>query len=565
MNAMVKKTIEAGRCVLQEKRKYLLLLFPAFYLLLGFYFRNILGDLSLRSLDPDYIYFISGMGISEGHFKVAHVDNPGTPLQYLMGICYRIVYLFRPENSTYQEDIFMNPDLYMAISNLVITGIIASVLFYAGRRIYRSTGSVLYGLLIQATPFLPVIWYDIIGRIVPELLMPLPVIFLEILLIELIYSEKDDFDTRQIIALSVISAFGLSVKLTYFPLWFIPLLLIKTWKRKSLFLGLSIAFFMLFAIPVTLRFSVFTKWIKALFIHSGQYGGGSSNFVNFPEFFANLKFLWSYENWFFVAAAIVAMAATGYLFWRKKDAGSKKVLLVTAAVLLTILLQTGMVCKHFAHRYYIPALLLFPLLIFLIAEFLKHFLNGRFRKLLSVGLILFLIAFSVHQLPWIRLKAEVMGNDIAQRKETWHFVSNLPPNSIKIITTQNYGCPFREYALMVSYAWAGSQQKYYTETLARLYPDSYLYFTWDNTLKYWTEKFDVKKIIDSKKKIYLYIEQDEEELLNKTLAKLDEESETGFTVNSELLYRNPVTTEVIYELNLLEASNITQETTTTSN
>ena len=532
---------------MSKKIKYLLFIFPCLYLLLGFYFRQILGDLSLRSLDPDYIYFISGLGISEGHIKVAHVDNPGTPLQYLMGITYLIIYLFRPGNTSYLEDVFRNPDLYMSVSNLVITGLIASVLFYAGKRIYQSTGSVLYGLLIQTTPFLPVIWYDIIGRIVPELLMPLPVIFLEIFLIELIYSEKDSFDKRQIILLSVIAAFGLSVKLTYISLWFIPLVLIKTWKKKSLFLGLSILFFLFFAIPVTLRINTFTGWIKALFIHSGQYGGGDSDFVNWSDFFVNLNFIWNYENWFLIASILTVLLATAYILIRKKEAFSNKIVWVAIAVLLAIVIQTGMVCKHFAHRYYVPALLLFPLLIFLITELLKQFVKEQYQKLLSIGLIVFIGAFIIHQQPWVQLKAEVMGNDVNQRKETWHFVSTLDPNSIKIITTQNYGCPFKEYALMVSYSWAGSQRKYYTETLARLYPDTYLYFTWDNTLKYWGEELTMEKISTSKKPVYLYLENDSPELLNKTMEKVSFSSDS-IGASPELLFRNEQTKEVVYKL-----------------
>jgi len=91
----------------------ILFVVPSIYFIIGSYFRSILGDLSLRSLDPDYIYFITGLGISEGHFNVYHVDNPGTPLQYLMGFSYRITHLFRPGGGTYFEDVFKTPDLYL--------------------------------------------------------------------------------------------------------------------------------------------------------------------------------------------------------------------------------------------------------------------------------------------------------------------------------------------------------------------------------------------------------------------------------------------------------------------
>lgn len=532
---------------LLQKLQAFLYIIPSFYFVIGSYFRSILGDLSLRSLDPDYIYFITGLGISEGHLHVSHVDNPGTPLQYLMGLTYRLTHFLRPGAGSYLEDVFQNPDLYLSVSNLVMTGLITAVLFYAGRRIYQSTGSILYGILIQTTPFLAVIWYDLIGRIVPELFMPLPVIFLEIFLIELVYSKKNIEDFRQIILLSAISAFGISIKLTFIPLWFIPLILIKSWKRKAQFLGLSILFFLMFAIPVTLRIGTFAGWIKSLFIHSGSYGSGDANFINWTEFWANLQFLWGYEKWFMITAIITLITAIAYFFIHKKEA-DKRLLMVTGAVLVTVLLQTGMVCKHFSHHYYIPALLLLPVLVFLIAEFFRRTLKGKMQLLVSVGLITFILTFAVHQQPWIKLKTEAMTADLDQRKETWHFVSSLNPKSIKIITTQNYGSPFKEYALMVSYAWAGDQQKYYTETLAKLYPDTYLYFTWDNTLKFWGNELSLEKINESKMPVFLYLENDTPELYQKTLQKFSFINDSSMVV-PKLLFRNEKTKELVYQLN----------------
>lgn len=534
--------------IILGKIHLLLFIIPAFYFIIGSYFRYILGDLSLRSLDPDYIYFITGLGISEGHLNVFHVDNPGTPLQYLMGLTFRFVYFLRPENGTYLEDVLKNPDLYMAVSNSVITILITVLLFYAGKRIYKSTGSILCGFLLQTTPFLAVIWYDIIGRIVPELLMPIPVIFLEIFLIEMIYSEKSVENKMQIIVLAVISAIGLSVKLTYLPLWFIPLIIIRRWKNKALFVGLSILFFLLFAIPVTLRLGVFTGWIKALFIHSGQYGGGDANFINWTDFGANLKFLWSYEKWFFVTAFLSGATAIGYFLYNRKTADIR-LLLITIAVLVTILLQTIMVGKHFEHRYYIPALLLFPILVFLIIEMGKRMLRGNLKIIVSIGGVIFLFAFFIHQQPWIRLKAETMSIDIAQRQETRNFVAGMDSNSIKIIATKNYGCPFKEYALMISYAWSGGHQKYYKETLARLYPDSYLYFTWDNTFRFWGTELTMDRINQLKKPVFVYLENNSPELYQQTINQLDFIPDS-IKVTPTLLFQNEKTKETIYQLKL---------------
>ena len=102
---------------------------------------------------------------------------------------------------------------------------------------------------------------------------------------------------------------------------------------------------------------------------------------------------------------------------------------------------------------------------------------------------------------------------------------------------------------MYSFVWANNEKRQeYTVNLGKLYPNTYNYFTWDNTLKYWGEKFNAQKIIDSGNPTYLYLERNEEDLYNKTINKLIEENGAQFQLNRELVYLNPITTEIIYRL-----------------
>jgi len=520
---------------------------PVLYFIIGAYFRYILGDLSIRSLDPDYVYFITGLEISNGHFNVTHIDHPGTPLQLLMGLVYRITYLFRPGNNSFLEDVFANPDLYMAVSNMAITGITTALLFYAGIKTFKKTKSVGYGLLIQCTPFLPVIWFDIIGRIYPELMLPIPILLLELLLVEILFGNDEISTNRNVWLLSAISALGLSVKLTFIPIWFIPLIILKDWKARLRFLLITLILFLLFSIPVIFQLNKFTGWIKAIFVHSGQYGGGDSNFVNWHEFKAGLQFLWTYEHWFLLTAIAALLISAVYFVLNGKKA-DKRLLVITISVLVAIVFQTIMVCKHFGHRYYVPALLLSPLLVILISETTKRLLPNKLHGMIKAGIAVYLVTFFIHQQPWIKQKTEAMSADMAQRIETWHFVSTLNANAIKIIATQNYGGPYKEYALMTSYAWAGRWQKEFKPALAKLYPNSYLFFTWDSTVRFWGDALTKKKIVESNKPIYLYLENDTPELFQKTIQHFPVLSDTLKAV-PELLYKNEKTKEMVYKFN----------------
>ena len=102
---------------------------------------------------------------------------------------------------------------------------------------------------------------------------------------------------------------------------------------------------------------------------------------------------------------------------------------------------------------------------------------------------------------------------------------------------------------MYSTVWAShKKQEEYKPILARLYPDSYNYFTWDNSMKYWGEKFNAQKAAGSGKKIYLYLERNEEELYNRTISKLHEENGSPFEAEKDTVFLNDKTGEIILKL-----------------
>ncbi|MDX9941281.1 MAG: hypothetical protein RBS53_03585 [Bacteroidales bacterium] len=532
-------------------RVALLLILPLLYILAAAYFRTLLGNLSLRSSDPEYIYFMSGLNLSEGTLKLAHIDNPGTPLQVLVALVFRITWLFRGLPKPYVEDVFLNPDLYLSVTSLFMAALTAGLLWYAGKKTLQYTNSVFYALLVQTAPFLPVIWYDLIGRVAPELMMPFPLVLMTVLLIKVYYQEKP-VDNTQLFLFALLSAFGLSIKLTFLPIWLIPFLFIEGWKRKGYYLGLSLLLFFIIAFPMTLRLNVFWGWIKDLFMHSGQYGGGESNIIDLPSLRQNLVELTGLEKRFFYLFLTLAATLAGYLAWFRKKA-DKRLLILGLAVILSVALQVLMVGKHYAHRYFIPVLLLSPLMAILVAELVKKSFPRK-GAILAINIAILMLFFIniKHHAQWLPIKTQAMGSDITGRMPTWHYAQLLEKDSYRIISSQNYGSPFIEYTLTYSHVWGtGRKRAEYAPILDKLYPNTYNYFTWDNTLKYWVKPFDAREVAESGKPVYLYLERDEQELFDKTLAKLQEESLSPFTANSELLYRNPATTEVIFRLILV--------------
>jgi hypothetical protein len=530
----------------------LLLLFPVFYFFAGAFFRFILEEPSLRSIDPDYVYFMTGLNISEGYLKVKHIDHPGSPLQYLVALVFRIVWLFRKNPSGFTEDVLGHPDLYLSMVNVVITVVVSLSLFWAGKYVYKKTESIVYGMLVQTLPFISIILYEIIGRITPELLLPLPMLALSAFLIGGLSSKNEEFRNKDFMLLSLILAFGLSLKLTLIPLWIIPLIIVKSWRSKVLVLVSGIVFFLIIAFPVTLQIERFWNWTKDLFIHSGQYGSGEENILDFVQLKENFgKIVRLQKHFTFLVAALIVIIPIAIIWFKKRQTShSKKLIAISVAVLAAILAQVVISGKHYAPRYFMPALMFTPVILFLLAEIIKTFYRSKIlNAALALGITFFLFWNVKQQLGVINYTAEAYEKQIAARNLTRNMAETFEKSGIKIIVSQDYGCPFPEYALHFSTVWSAPDlHEKYLEKLAKLYPKTYQFTTWDGRFIYWATPLNLDNIISENTPVYVYLEKNDKELYEKTIAKLGEVFEKDFSVQKKLLFENPVNNEALLQL-----------------
>jgi hypothetical protein len=549
---------------LTDWQKVLIYLIPVFYFITGAYFKTLLGNYSLRCFDPEYIYFMSGLTISDGVIKVGHIDNPGTPLQLFVALVFKIVYFIRSSQLPYLDDVLTHPDLYLSVVNLAITLISSFVLFVVGNLVFKYTKNILMGMVVQTAPFLPLIWYDLIGRIVPELIMLFPVVLITLIIIKIHTEDQPGISLKNVLLLALLAGFGLSVKLSFIPIWIIPFIVIPKWKNKLIFIGSAILSFLIIAYPVTLQMGNFWSWTKNLVTHSGNYGSGEANFIDPAIFKANIKEILNLEKRYFVILLALAVCLIGYVIYYRKKSNTTLVL-ASLAILAAAVFQLFMVGKHFAHRYFIPILMFSPLIVYLIAQMVQ-----AVTKKLKVNIVVYVLLFGYllwsfnYNKKWFQHKTIAMEEDITRRGATWHFAQTLEKDSYKIITSQNYGCPFIEYTLFYSQVWANYEKRVeYNDVLGRLYPTAYSYFTFSDEMKYWKQKLNTDSIVASGKKTYLYIENDQQELFDKTLAKIHAEDTTNFKIQSQLLFRNPETTEVIYQLSFSDLQNEKGDSTNT--
>lgn len=533
---------------MKNKLRYLLYIFPVLYLVLGFYFRQIFGDLSLRSTDPEYIDFLSGMCVSTGKFAQTNIDHPGSPLQLILGLVFRIIYLFRSGQYPFFEDAMIHSDLYLAVGNLLITAILSVSIYLAGSSIFKITKNWIYAIIIQASPFLINIWYEIYGRIYPELLLLIPVLIFQVQIVRILFNGNKN-QLNEVLIFSFATAFGMAEKMTFLPFVLIPLVLIRPIKRKIQFVLFSSFFFLILALPVTLQLERFWNWMKGMFLHSGMYESGDKNIIDIQSFLTNLTNLLQSEKYFFILLLALVISTVVIFFFKPRRTDTKKELaLITGSLLMTFLVAVFIVAKQYATRYFIPVLLFNPFLFILITENIKQISTKKYlaNSIYLVILLLMLHNFKNH-IPYIRITSEGIEKQMEARTASRDFINTLEKDSYKIIVSQDYGCPYHEYAIMYSFCVAGKEWPGYREKLDKIYPNTYQYFTWDNTIKFWGKEFNPDEIIASDKPVFLYLEKNTEELYQKTIEKLFE-NKNGFSVDKKLLFENPVNGEGILQL-----------------
>lgn len=524
----------------------MLYFFPVLYLLLGFYFRQIFGNLSLRSVDPDYLHFLSGLCISVGKFGQANIDHPGSPLQFLLAIVFKSVYFFRPHKLAYFQDVILHSDLYLSVANLMITLVIAAFLLWLGKTVLKITGNVVYALSVQTAPFLLKIWYDIIGRIYPELLFVIPVFILIALFFSEMYSDKKN-GKEYVVPYAFAVAFGMALKMTFIPFLLVPLFLIRKKRNKLKYLLLTVVFFFVLALPVLFQFGKFRRWMTGIFVHSGAYQAGSSHILDTGLFVKNLQALFVAQKLFFIAFFVLVGLLVVFLVLKRSKEPLFRIGLGLAVAFLGMIFIMG---KHYQMRYFVPALLFFPFILIMDLEMLATFFKKKVITVFFPVFLMLILGFRLAKMvPEARYTSKYIGAQMAARGKTAAFVKTLPSDSYKIIVSQDYGCPFQAYAVMYSFCVAGKNWPGAREKLNKLYPDTYQYFTWDNSLKYWGKPFNPDSIAVSGRPVYLYLQKNTDALFKRTENKLFHRF-PGYSMQKKPVFENPENGEAIYQIRI---------------
>jgi hypothetical protein len=522
--------------------RWLLFAVPFLVIITGILYIHSVTHFFLDTVDPEYAYLFNGSLMACLHPDIYYVDHPGTPLIFLIAFTGRIVHLFRPEPD-FLTDVIKNPELYIRSTIYAIHLINAIMVYWLGWFIFRRSGNIFLSIFLQLLPFGCYLIPEIMGRMIPESLM-LPLVCLWTMAVfSVLQDDHASWTSKTGLIFGVMCGFSLALKLTMLPYLFIPLILLKGWKSRIVFLISFVVFFFLFAFPVLYRYHYFTTWVRNIITHTGTYGGGDKGLAHWNDFRDHLKFLFSHTLFLVISCGILCISMLLRFLRKEKEA---VMIRLGVALLLTVVLQYIITAKHFAFHYMMPALLLtVPILLLSIVCFYDqrfHLSDKVKNSVLSVvGIaVLMLIIKPVYR--QLEAKYDYRKEKLASFSDYQAFNNHGP----LIISASYYGCSAMEYALIFGVQWCGKYSAMMYDKVMSIYPDTHMYYPWSNRFYAGSSEIKASEFLDERKVYRLYMSEFSQEKLDELTGILNQSSNTTWKTVS--IYQSKKFNDAIFQL-----------------
>jgi hypothetical protein len=311
--------------------------------------------------DPSYQYLLNGLSVIQGYVP-GHIDHPGTPVQVLCGIVAAVLWLLARLTGGTTLDlntaVVTDIELYLSGIAYFFAAMNAAAIGYVGWRVYRASGDLLIAIVCQAGFLLLGYLLPRLIYVSPEALMIFAAAMLMACLADVLFG-RHVRTQRQDLGVAVVSGFllalGITSKATFLPL--ILLLAILPTRRDRVAGTLSFLTFMaVFLAPIYSKLSYVLHWYSNIARHSGKYGQGPSEFIDFLLLPARLHALLDQLPLIFVSSCACILVLTLEIIRssKKGDILCRDVL-TTCVLFLVFLSGLVLVLKHYEIYYIIPS------------------------------------------------------------------------------------------------------------------------------------------------------------------------------------------------------------------
>ncbi len=336
---------------------------PCVVALLSFLLRSAAGPF-WQYADPCYVYLFNGIHILKG-ISITHIDHPGTPLQLLYACVISVLNLGRPITDTV-HNVLLNPEYYLhAIHIVLVLGVfltssaLAAYIFYKTRNKIAAILSQIPGLFLLTIKSLDsnLATLPISANISCEPLLISIINLLGIAICILFYARTPKAELIGTLLLGLVAGLGIATKLNFLAI-FIFIFLMVPWKKKLLFIGMTIMSFFVWTIPIYAQYPLLWKWTIGIF--SGNLLFGGPRVLDAPHFLSIFfnKILWTY--------CVILLITGGILLWssiklfRNYRHRSAQFLWALNACVLFVFLIT---ISHYSPHYLIPGICLLSIIL----------------------------------------------------------------------------------------------------------------------------------------------------------------------------------------------------------
>ncbi len=531
---------------LYKIRKFIFAGIPILLLILNFLFLKDIGMHFMSCFDPNYAYLFNGLNLARGVFEIGHTDHPGTPLQIIYAIIIRITFLFNNKHDL-AESVLSSPESYLLPIFYVIIFINVVVVYLLGFYSYKHSESIRTAIFMQLTSLVSLQSVFSISMIACEsLLFPLSIL-LVILSFNYTFSQKPVKINLYVFGFSILTALLITVKISSFPLIIVPIILLKSFRKKLIFILLTIIFAFIFLIPAIDKLSHFFEFVSGMATHLGKYGKGPMGMIDFMEYLGNiiriLKVEFPFTFSYFLVMTVSALILIKYKKLSETEPKIKKLLL---AIFLAMSFQIILVARQYSFHYLIPSYTFSILGIYTIFIILKPELKIVERLKLSWinnGLICIILMLFVRLFIQYHFYPK-MKNPTIQTIQFLQKYNNKP----HIILADRYKeSAFIEQALYFGVSYSGAIVPFYKKYLKKLYPKSYFYSI-DEDILNWEKSVMKEELMSEFPEIIIYEKYNNSEqkrsLINHFLNI--QVPDTLYSISK--LYESTNTHEIIYQL-----------------
>lgn len=467
--------------------------------------------------EQDYVYLVSSLAMAESK-QVFYTDHPGTTLQILGSAVLKIAHaLDLSAKDSLSFAVLRNPEFYLTVINGVLISLNAILLFMIGRVTFNLTRSVGLGLLLQFSPFfsgIPLRWG--LPQVSCEPLLMSVSLLLVLILIKMVFSENLSKSAhRYMLALAFVSGFGIATKVTFLPLLIIPFLALPDLRNRIWFLLLTGLSAIIWTWPITSQYERIFQRLGLILTHTGNYGHGSSGIIDFPSLqnvFLNILSGFMDDPLLpliFFFAVCVLLIYLGFSKARKtawQDTSFRILVALIAAQLFTLLI----VVKQNCERYALPVLCLSGFLLFLIFIGLqrRNYFSRFDNKKITAVIVVFLILCGA----WRLVDMKNLFNDYMQVKQESSAMSRkvengykdylkivyyMTPSSVAALSHGNYYTSHK-YLSISEMETRLFSKGIYSETLQKIYGETYFYNPWNGEFYTWTKGFLIEDMISQR-------------------------------------------------------------------